>query len=77
MTKFSHVIVRRSGKSLCGSITSAPELGQPIYERALKEHRDYVHTLEQCGVDITILPALEKCADSCFVYRIHCFVEQV
>ena len=30
MTKFSHVIIRRPGKSLCNGITSAPELGQPI-----------------------------------------------
>lgn len=67
MTKFSHVIVRRPGKSLCDGITSAPELGQPIYERALEEHRDYVHALEQCGVDVTILPALEEYPDACFV----------
>ncbi len=77
MTKFSHVIVCRPGKSLCDGITSAPELDQPIYERALKEHHDYVHALEQCGVDVTILPVLEKYLDFCFVYRIHCFAEQV
>ena len=38
MTKFSHVIIRRPGKSLSNGITSAPELGQPIYERAIEEH---------------------------------------
>lgn len=32
MTKFTNVIVRKPGKSLCNGITSAPELGQPIYE---------------------------------------------
>ena len=52
MTKFSHVIIRRPGKSLCNGITSAPELGQPIYERAIEEHYDYEHALEQCGVDV-------------------------
>lgn len=29
MTKFTNVIVRKPGKSLCNGITSAPELGQP------------------------------------------------
>ena len=46
MTKFSHVIIRRPGKSLSNGITSAPELGQPIYERAIEEHYDYEHALE-------------------------------
>ena len=63
MTKFNHVIIRRPGKSLCDGITSAPELGQPIYERAIEEHYDYEHALEQCGVDVTVLPALEQFPD--------------
>lgn len=67
MARFSHVIVRRPGRSLCDGITSAPELGRPIYEHALEQHRTYVHALEQCGVDVTILPALEQYPDSCFV----------
>ena len=67
MTKFSHVIIRRPGKSLSNGITSAPELGQPIYERAIEEHYDYEHALEQCGVYVTVLPALEQYPDSCFV----------
>ena len=66
MTKFSHVIIRRPGKSLSNGITSAPELGQPIYERAIEEHYDYEHALEQCGVDVSVLPALEQYPDSCF-----------
>ena len=67
MTKFNHVIIRRPGRSLSQGITSAPELGQPIYERAIEEHYDYEHALEQCGVDVTVLPALEEYPDSCFV----------
>ena len=67
MTKFNHVIIRRPGRSLNQGITSAPELGQPIYERAIEEHYDYEHALEQCGVDVTVLPALEEYPDSCFV----------
>ena len=38
MTKFNHVIIRRPGRSLSQGITSAPELGQPIYERAIEEY---------------------------------------
>ena len=67
MTKFENVIVRRPGKSLCDGITSAPELGQPIYERAIEEHDDYIAALKQCGVEVTELPALEQYPDSCFV----------
>lgn len=67
VTRFSHVIVRRPSRSITEGITSAPELGRPVYERALEQHRDYVHALEQCGVDVTILPALEAYPDSCFV----------
>lgn len=67
MTTFSNVIVRRPGHSLCNGITSAPELGQPIYERAIEEHDDYIAALKQCGVVVTVLPALEEYPDSCFV----------
>lgn len=67
MTAFTHVIVRKPGKSLASGITSAPELGQPIYERACEEHDDYIAALKQCGVSVTELPALEAYPDSCFV----------
>ena len=67
MTKFSNVIVRRPSKSLVDGITSAPELGKPDYELALKQHDDYIAALKQCGVEVTVLPALEEYPDSCFV----------
>lgn len=67
MTKFSHVIVRRPAKSMVDGITSAPELGKPDYELALKQHDDYIAALKECGVDVTVLPALEQYPDSCFV----------
>ena len=67
MAKFSHVIVRRPGKSLCDGITSAPELGKPVYEIAIKQHDAYIEALKQCGVEVTVLPALEEYPDSCFV----------
>lgn len=67
MAKFSHVIVRRPGKSLCDGITSAPELGKPIYEKAIQQHDAYIEALKQCGVEVTVLPALEEYPDACFV----------
>lgn len=67
MTKFSNVIVRRPAKSMVEGITSAPELGKPDYEKALKQHDDYIAALKECGVEVTVLPALEQFPDSCFV----------
>lgn len=67
MTKFTHCIVRRPSRSLIDGITSAPELGKPDYELALKQHNDYIDALTRCGVDVTVLPASEEYPDSCFV----------
>ncbi len=67
MKKFNHVIVRRPCKSVCDGITSAPELGKPDYEKALRQHDAYISALSRCGVDITILPPDDRYPDSCFV----------
>ena len=67
MTKFSHIICRRPGKSLSNGISGGTYDGIPEYERAIEEHNDYIAALIQCGVDVTVLPALEQYPDSCFV----------
>ena len=67
MTTFTNVIVRRPAKSMVEGITSAPELGKPDYELACKQHDDYIAALKDCGVEVTVLPALEQFPDSCFV----------
>ena len=64
---FKNVIVRKPGKSICDGITSAPELGKPDYEKALKQHENYIETLKKCGVNVTVLEPLEEFPDSCFV----------
>lgn len=64
---FTHAIVRRPGASLANGITSAPELGKPVYERALEQHDAYIAALRACGLEVTVLPALEEFPDSCFV----------
>ena len=64
---FSHVIVKTPCKNVLSGITSAPELGKPDYELALREHAAYIEALKKCGVDVTVLPADEAFPDSCFV----------
>jgi dimethylargininase len=64
---FKNVIVRRPCKALTDGITSAPELGKPDYELALKQHDAYIDALKRCGVEVTVLAANELYPDSCFV----------
>lgn len=67
MKKFNNVIVRTPCKALVEGITSAPELGRPDYQLALKQHASYIEALKKCGVNVTILDADERYPDSCFV----------
>lgn len=64
---FKNVIVRRPCRAMTEGITSAPELGKPDYELALKQHDVYIEALKACGVEVTVLPADEAFPDSCFV----------
>ena len=64
---FKNVIVRKPAKSMINGITSAPELGKPDYELAVKQHDAYIEALKQCGVQVTELEALEEYPDACFV----------
>lgn len=61
---FSHVIVKTPCTAMVNGITGHPELGAPDYEKALEQHRAYIETLRQCGVDVTVLPADEAYPDS-------------
>ena len=64
---FKHTIVRTPCSKVCEGITSAPELGKPVYEKALEQHAKYVEALKACGVDVKVLPPLEDYPDSCFM----------
>ncbi|MFV0518147.1 MAG: dimethylarginine dimethylaminohydrolase family protein [Aminipila sp.] len=64
---FKNCIVRRPCKAMVEGITSAPELGKPDYDLALKQHDAYIEALKQCGVEVTVLEKLEEYPDSCFV----------
>ncbi|MBO5513345.1 MAG: N(G),N(G)-dimethylarginine dimethylaminohydrolase, partial [Mogibacterium sp.] len=73
---FKHTIVRTPCSKVCDGITSAPELGQPIYEKALEQHAAYIEALKSCGVDVKVLPALEEYPDSCFVEDVAVLAEK-
>ena len=64
---FTHTIVRTPCPKVCDGITSSPELGKPVYEKALKQHEAYIGALKACGVDVLVLPPMEEYPDSCFV----------
>lgn len=49
---FKHVIVRKPARSMIDGITSAPELGKPDYELAVKQHDAYIEALRSCGVEV-------------------------
>jgi dimethylargininase len=64
---FKNCIVRRPCKAMVNGITSAPELGKPDFQLALKQHDAYIAALKQTGVEVTVLEADENFPDSCFV----------
>lgn len=64
--RFTHAIVRTPCRALIHGLTST-DLGLPDYDRALEQHAAYVRALEQCGLQVDILPADERFPDSTFV----------
>lgn len=63
---FSTAIVLKPGKSLIKGITTA-NLGKPDYEKAVKQHNNYVNALKNCGLKVRELEANENFPDSAFV----------
>lgn len=63
---FQNVIVKKPGKSYLNGLTTT-DLGKPIYELLLEQHKNYVEALEKCGVKVTYLPPSEEFPDSTFV----------
>ncbi|NLV49119.1 MAG: N(G),N(G)-dimethylarginine dimethylaminohydrolase [Clostridiales bacterium] len=64
---FRYAIVRTPCRKITEGITSAPELGIPDYDKALRQHEEYIAALRTCGLAVTVLPADEDFPDSCFV----------
>jgi dimethylargininase len=46
---------------------SSAGLGKPGYENALTQHDAYIRALENCGISVTVLEAVEAFPDSVFV----------
>ncbi|MBW9212016.1 MULTISPECIES: dimethylarginine dimethylaminohydrolase family protein [Terrabacteria group] len=68
MLRFTNAIVRKPCKAMIeGIATGMFSEESPIYEDALRQHESYVKTLEELGVSVLVLEALEQYPDSCFV----------
>jgi dimethylargininase len=63
---FSQAIVRTPSQSMIRGLTTA-DLGPPDYPTALRQHRQYVRVLEECGLTVTVLAADENFPDATFV----------
>ncbi|PAF51930.1 arginine deiminase family protein [Helicobacter sp. 13S00477-4] len=75
---FKNAIVRIPPRTIINGITSA-NLGKPIYEKALKQHEDYVIALTKAGLNVTVLEPKDEFPDSCFVEDValctkHCVI---
>ena len=60
-------IVRPPGRSYCNCISSHPEHGLLDLDHALKQHRDYVRTLSELGLEVMELTPRDDLPDACFV----------
>lgn len=63
---FTKAIVRTPGTSFSNGLTSA-ELGLPDCDLAIKQHQEYIDALNQCGLEVIVLPPDENFPDSTFV----------
>jgi len=59
-------IVRTPCKNIVNGLTTE-NLGRPDYEKALKQHSQYVEALKGCGLEVIILEPDENFPDSTFV----------
>ncbi|MFL6561506.1 MAG: arginine deiminase-related protein, partial [Bacillus sp. (in: firmicutes)] len=63
---FKTTIVKTPGESFIHGLTTS-DLGSPILEKALEQHKAYIDALKTCGVEVTVLPNHEDFPDSTFV----------
>ncbi|MDA3916105.1 MAG: arginine deiminase family protein [Deltaproteobacteria bacterium] len=63
---FTSAIVKTPCKNMVKGITTA-NLGHPDYELALKQHKNYIQVLEQCGLKVIVLKPDENFPDSTFI----------
>ena len=63
---FTKAIVRTPAASMIKGLTSA-SLGVPDFDLALKQHAEYIHALEACGLEVICLEANTQYPDSTFL----------
>ena len=63
---FTRAIVRKPCQAMLNGLTEA-NLGLPDFALACEQHQDYILALQECGLQVTELAALEDFPDSCFV----------
>lgn len=63
---FSHAICRRPGPDFGGGLTTV-DLGIPDHSLACEQFDRYVAALRKCGLEVTVLEALEGYPDAHFV----------
>ena len=63
---FTRAIVKTPCKNMVNGISTAG-LGNPDYELALAQHKQYIFALEQSGLSVVVLEPDEDFPDSCFV----------
>ena len=64
--RFTAAIVRLPGENLAQGLTRF-DCGAPVLARALEQHRLYCEALQQCGLEIEVLPADPRHPDGTFV----------
>ncbi len=62
-----NALVRKPGKSFSHCISSHPSHKSVSTNRAISQHRKYVRTLRDLGLDVIELPHSDSFPDSCFV----------
>lgn len=63
---FKNTIVKLPGETYINGLTTS-NLGTPILDKALKQHKTYIEALKTCGVEVTVLPSSKEFPDSTFV----------
>lgn len=64
--RFTHAITRTPADSVASGLR-AVDAGDPDGEKFREEHGRYVQALQEAGLNVDVLPALEAYPDSCFV----------
>jgi len=61
-----NVIVRKPCKNFAKGITTA-DIGNPDYEKTMRQHEAYIEAFKKCGCNVLVLEADDRYPDSTFV----------